>query len=75
MGLHGSALTAGSALGAPIAGAVIDASGPAWGFAATGLLGALVALLMLPAELRRRRAERSPVAGTEPRTLVSAVGG
>jgi MFS family permease len=75
MGLHGSALTVGSALGAPIAGAVIDASGPAWGFAATGLLGALVALLMLPAELRRRRAERSPVAGTESRTLVSAVGG
>ena len=54
MGLHGSAITFGIALGAPLAGAVIDASGPAWGFAATGLLGALVALAVLPGELRRR---------------------
>jgi MFS family permease len=55
MGLHGSALTVGMALGAPLAGAVIDASAPAWGFAATGLLGLLVALAILPGELRRRR--------------------
>ncbi|MEV4625858.1 MFS transporter [Micromonospora sp. NPDC049523] len=48
MGLHGSAITVGVALGAPLAGAVIDASSPAWGFAATGLLGALIALLSLP---------------------------
>ena len=55
MGLHGSAMTVGRALGAPLAGAVIDASAPAWGFAATGLLGALIALAVLPAELRHRR--------------------
>jgi predicted MFS family arabinose efflux permease len=55
MGLHGSAITVGIALGAPLAGAVIDASTPAWGFAATGLVGALVALAILPSELRRRR--------------------
>ncbi|MFB6392537.1 MFS transporter [Polymorphospora lycopeni] len=61
MGLHGSAMTVGIALGAPLAGAVIDASSPAWGFAATGAVGALVALLALPAELRRRRAPLVPV--------------
>lgn len=44
MGLHGSAMTVGLAIGAPLAGAVIDATGPAWGFAATGGLGAAVAL-------------------------------
>jgi predicted MFS family arabinose efflux permease len=54
MGLHGSAITVGIALGAPLAGAVIDASAPAWGFAVTGLLGALVTLAVLPTELRRR---------------------
>ncbi|MGK5520504.1 MFS transporter, partial [Micromonospora sp. URMC 107] len=44
MGLHGSAVTVGIAVGAPLAGAVIDASAPAWGFAVTGAVGALVAL-------------------------------
>ncbi|WP_431901081.1 MFS transporter [Micromonospora chalcea] len=55
MGLHGSAVTVGIALGAPLAGAVIDASAPAWGFAVTGTIGALVALVVLPIELRHRR--------------------
>ncbi|MFY1598435.1 MFS transporter [Micromonospora sp. WMMD737] len=55
MGLHGSAVTIGMAVGAPLAGAVIDASAPAWGFAVTGAVGALVALAVLPIELRRRR--------------------
>ncbi|ROT31726.1 MFS transporter [Micromonospora sp. HM5-17] len=49
MGLHNSALTTGLALGSPLAGAVIDATGPGWGLAATGLAGALVALALLPA--------------------------
>ncbi|MFE9960491.1 MFS transporter [Micromonospora sp. NPDC005299] len=57
MGLHGSAMVVGLALGAPLAGAVIDASAPAWGFAATGLLGALIALAVLPTELRHRRSD------------------
>ncbi|MFI6758906.1 MFS transporter [Micromonospora sp. NPDC050417] len=55
MGLHGSAITVGIAIGAPLAGAVIDASSPAWGFAATGLLGTVIALVVLPIELRRRQ--------------------
>lgn len=48
MGLHGSALTVGMAVGAPLAGAVIDATTPAWGFAAAGLVGAGLALAALP---------------------------
>jgi predicted MFS family arabinose efflux permease len=43
MGLHGSAITVGLALGAPLAGAVIDQTSPPWGFAATGLVGLAVA--------------------------------
>ena len=60
MGLHGSAVTVGIALGAPLAGAVIDASAPAWGFAVTGAIGALVALVVLPIELRHRRTPAPP---------------
>ncbi|MBQ1030105.1 MFS transporter [Micromonospora parva] len=59
MGLHGSAVTVGIAIGAPLAGAVIDASSPAWGFVVTGALGALVTVVVLPIELRRRRAAAS----------------
>ncbi|GAA3755087.1 MFS transporter [Plantactinospora mayteni] len=59
MGLQNSAITTGLALGAPLAGAVIDASAPLWGFAATGLVGALVGVVLLPTELRRHRAGRA----------------
>jgi predicted MFS family arabinose efflux permease len=59
MGLHNSALTVGVALGAPLAGLVMDWQSPAWGFAAVGGVGVLVALLVLPAELRNRRADRA----------------
>ncbi|HEX6968234.1 MAG TPA: MFS transporter [Micromonosporaceae bacterium] len=55
MGLHGSAITIGNSLGAPLAGVVIDSAGPAWGFATVGFVGALAALALLPGELRRRR--------------------
>jgi MFS family permease len=60
MGLHGSALTAGLAVGAPLAGVVIDASGPAWGFAAIGAAGGLAALAALP--VLRRHAAVTPTA-------------
>jgi MFS family permease len=56
MGLHNSSLTIGVALGAPLAGTVMDTFSPRWGFAAVGAVGLLVALLVLPAELRRHRA-------------------
>ncbi|MGW5669949.1 MFS transporter [Micromonospora sp. NPDC003776] len=65
MGLHGSAVTVGIALGAPLAGAVIDASAPLWGFAVTGVIGLLVALVVLPIELGHRR-EAAATPGREP---------
>ncbi|MFK3979992.1 MFS transporter [Micromonospora sp. NPDC050397] len=65
MGLHGSAITVGIAVGAPLAGAVIDSSAPVWGFAATGLLGTLIALVVLPIELRRRQRDVHPTDGPE----------
>ncbi|WCN82583.1 MFS transporter [Micromonospora sp. LH3U1] len=64
MGLHGSAVTVGIAIGAPLAGAVIDASTPLWGFVVTGALGALVTLVVLPIELRRRRNTAEPALPT-----------
>jgi predicted MFS family arabinose efflux permease len=48
MGLHGSALTLGLASGAPLAGLIIDAHGPAWGFAVVGAIGLSFALVLLP---------------------------
>ncbi|WP_432049804.1 MFS transporter [Verrucosispora sp. NA02020] len=68
MGLHGSAVTVGIAVGAPLSGAVIDASTPLWGFAVTGAIGALVALAVLPIELRHRRADRTTL-DTPPPTV------
>jgi predicted MFS family arabinose efflux permease len=65
MGLHNSSLTVGVALGAPLAGVVMDALSPAWGFAAVGGVGLLVAIAVLPAELRRRRDEPTSVASDE----------
>ncbi|GAA3456769.1 MFS transporter [Dactylosporangium matsuzakiense] len=47
MGWHGSSLTAGLAIGSPLAGWAIDLGSPAWGFAAVGLVGALAAAALL----------------------------
>jgi predicted MFS family arabinose efflux permease len=45
IGWHGSVLTAGGAIGAPLAGVVIDRWGAGSGFAAVALVGLLVAVL------------------------------
>jgi predicted MFS family arabinose efflux permease len=77
MGLHGSAITVGLALGAPLAGAVIDRSSPPWGFAATGLAGLLVALAVLPVYLIRRRPPGGsvpPQRSAEPAAALSSSG-
>lgn len=42
MGYYGSALNVGLALGAPLAGLVIDGFGPSWGFAVAGAAGVAV---------------------------------
>jgi predicted MFS family arabinose efflux permease len=49
MGWHGSALTVGNAVGAPLAGASIDAVAPWAGFAVVGATGLVLALLGLAA--------------------------
>lgn len=56
MGWHGSALTLGGALGAPIVGSAIDHAGWPGGFAATGLAGLAVALVGLGVRAGRRSA-------------------
>ncbi|WP_454810214.1 MFS transporter [Paenarthrobacter nitroguajacolicus] len=57
MGWYGSALTAGVALGAPLAGVFIDTVGPSGGFAAVGIAGvALCATGLILMSLRRRAA-------------------
>ncbi|WP_323961342.1 MFS transporter [Arthrobacter sp. JZ12] len=57
MGWYGSALTSGVALGAPLAGLLIDSVGPWGGFVAVGSAAAVLTLLCLAAQqVRRRRA-------------------
>jgi MFS family permease len=51
-GLQSSAFTLGAALGAPVAGFVVDHSSPGWGYAVAGIGGVVVAAAALM--LRRR---------------------
>jgi MFS family permease len=54
MGWYGSALTAGVAIGAPLAGVFIDGIGPSAGFVSVGLAGVVICLLgLLLQQLRR----------------------
>ena len=55
IGWHGSAMTAGSALGAPVAGLAIDQWGWGGGFVSVSLVGLAVALLGAVAMLTYRR--------------------
>ncbi|MEZ0091709.1 MFS transporter [Streptacidiphilus sp. EB129] len=70
MGLQAAALTLGGSFGAPLAGAVIDHSSAAWGFAVAGAIGAVLAGLAL-AYRPRRRPDRSDDA-SEPAPLHAA---
>ena len=56
MGWYGSALTAGVALGAPLAGLFIDSIGPAGGFVSVGVAGVLLCVVGLVLQQLRRRA-------------------
>ena len=55
MGWHGSFMTAGSALGAPVAGLAIDQWGWRGGFVSVSLVGLAVAVLGAAATITRRR--------------------
>jgi MFS family permease len=72
MGLHGTALTIGVALGAPAAGAVIDAAGPAWGFAVAGGVGVLMVAAALPFWPRERGATTAEAPSQPLATVASA---
>ncbi|WP_426998862.1 MFS transporter [Pseudarthrobacter sp. N5] len=58
MGWYGSALTAGVAIGAPLAGVFIDGIGPSAGFVSVGAAGVLLCLVGLALQQRRRAATR-----------------
>jgi len=57
MGWHGSFMTAGSALGAPVAGLAIDQWGWRGGFVSVSMVGLLVALVGAGATISRRRSQ------------------
>ena len=61
MGWHGSALTVGVALGAPLAGAAIDARGAWAGFALVGSIGAVLAVAGLAVQHLVQRRSRAQV--------------
>ena len=62
MGWYGSALTSGTALGAPLAGAAIDFVGPWAGFAFAGVSASLLVLVTLSVRRFSRRGSRLPAA-------------
>ena len=62
MGWHGSALTLGSAVGAPIIGLGLDHGGWAWGFGLAGVAGLVIALPGLVLSRRGRAATAPPTA-------------
>lgn len=60
MGVQGSAITLGAALGAPLAWTVVDHDPPGWGFVAVGGTGVLIAAVALAVQhLRGRRWTRT----------------
>lgn len=64
LGWHGSAMTGGSALGAPLAGIAIDEVGWQAAFVVNAIVGVLVAALGLTALLIRNRRRRAARAGS-----------
>ena len=66
MGVHGSALTVGNAIGAPVIGLVVDAGPPRFGFVAIGVLGLALAAVSVVAS--RDRGPRSGAGQQEPRS-------
>ena len=72
IGLLGSAFTAGVALGAPFAGAVIDAVGPQWAFGAAGTVGAMAILAAVPFYRRTPATAATPEAARSPEIAVAA---
>ncbi|GAA2480276.1 MFS transporter [Terrabacter carboxydivorans] len=66
MGWHGSAMTAGSAVGAPVAGFAIDRGGWPYGFLVVSALGVLIAVAGLLGSRAGRRARASAGPDAQP---------
>ncbi|MFI9590627.1 MFS transporter [Nonomuraea sp. NPDC052265] len=66
MGLHGTALLIGGAASSPIAGAIIDGSGPTWAFVVAGLVGVVMVVVALPLWRRRPPVAVMPAPVEEP---------
>jgi MFS family permease len=76
MGWHGSFMTAGSALGAPVAGLAIDRWGWGGGFVSVSVLGLAVAVVGAAAtRFRRRTQARRPLSGAGQRVDARVVVG
>lgn len=71
MGWHGSAMTAGSAVGAPVAGFAIDHGGWQWGFLVVSAVGLLVAGAGMGSQLFRRWVPATPGPGVSGVALAS----
>lgn len=70
MGWHGSAMTSGSALGAPVAGFAMDLGGWQWGFLVVAIVGLAVAVVGTLVQLGRRdRARADSARGPVPANL------
>ena len=61
IGWHGSSMTLGIALGAPLAGFAIDAGGWQWGFVVVSAVGLLIAVVCGVVVGRRGDGEPTPV--------------
>ena len=64
MGWHGSSLTVGLAIGAPLAGWAMDSRASSWGFGVVGTAGVVVTLVLLA--VRRRFGTTGPAGSEEP---------
>ncbi|GAA6527026.1 MFS transporter [Intrasporangium sp. DVR] len=71
MGWHGSAMTAGSALGAPLAGFAIDHGGWQWGFLTVSAIGLAVALAGASTTRPRGRALPASAGGGDADSVVT----
>ena len=74
MGWHGSAMTGGSAVGAPVAGFAIDHAGWQWGFGVVAAAGLAVAVLGVLVTRRWRRKETSVEADSGPGVTAAILG-
>jgi len=74
MGWHGSSMTAGSALGAPVAGFAIDLGGWQAGFLSVCVVGFAIAVVGALAMLHRQSRGRVTMRSPGPRADTASVG-